>query len=75
MVAILVMCLLLFFQFIMAAEFHWADYFIMTLMLLASMATGAYFARYGMKSRTVEEYLLAGRKMHVVPVAFSTFVT
>ena len=57
------------------AQFQWVDYLVMAIMLLASMATGIYFACIDRKQGGVEEYLMAGRRMNIFPVAFSTFVT
>ncbi|GIX67599.1 putative sodium-dependent multivitamin transporter [Caerostris darwini] len=47
------------------------DYVIFTFMLLVSASIGVYFRFSGGKQQTTDEYLLAGRDMGVLPVAFS----
>ncbi|GBN55395.1 Putative sodium-dependent multivitamin transporter [Araneus ventricosus] len=48
-----------------------ADYILFTLMLLVSAAIGLYFRFSGGKQKTMNEYLLAGKNMPILPVAFS----
>ncbi|GJQ70612.1 hypothetical protein Trydic_g23005 [Trypoxylus dichotomus] len=47
------------------------DYVIMVLVLLISACIGVYYRFTGGKQKTVKEYLLADKNMHVLPVAFS----
>ncbi|XP_076461797.1 sodium-coupled monocarboxylate transporter 1-like [Babylonia areolata] len=54
---------------------HWADYVVTVVCLIVALGIGLFFAlcRGGQKTR--EEYLLGGRRMGVVPVCLSLFVT
>ncbi|KFM59742.1 Sodium-coupled monocarboxylate transporter 1, partial [Stegodyphus mimosarum] len=47
------------------------DYILFALMLLISAAIGIYFRFSGGKQKTTDEYLLAGKNMAILPVAFS----
>ena len=55
--------------------FHWADYVVFLGMMLLSCGFGIY---HGIKDRnksSVEEFLVGGRKMHVLPVSVSVYVS
>ncbi|XP_059148635.1 sodium-coupled monocarboxylate transporter 2-like [Physella acuta] len=52
-----------------------ADYVVCVVVLLIPMAIGILFAVKDAKKATREEYLFGGRRMSVVPVALSLFVT
>ncbi|CAL1269236.1 unnamed protein product [Larinioides sclopetarius] len=51
-----------------------ADYIIVTAMLLVSAGIGIFF-QFKNKKKTNEEYLLAGKDMSILPVAFSLMAT
>ncbi|CAG5121721.1 unnamed protein product [Candidula unifasciata] len=51
------------------------DYVVTTLMLLFPLGIGVYFAVKDSKNATRDEYLLGGRRMSMLPVALSMFVT
>lgn len=48
----------------------WIDYTLFILLFVLSGAIGIYFGCFG-KQQTVVDYLLAGKKMKVFPVAMS----
>ncbi|CAL1301301.1 unnamed protein product [Larinioides sclopetarius] len=48
-----------------------ADYILFILMLLVSAGIGLYFKFSGGKQTTTDEFLLAGKNMSILPVAFS----
>lgn len=56
-------------------QFHVADYVMFSALLLVSMGIGIYHAIAGSKQKTTSEYLLANRKMSVLPVSLSYVVT
>ncbi|GFT24651.1 putative sodium-dependent multivitamin transporter [Nephila pilipes] len=47
------------------------DYIIFACMLMVSAGIGVYFRFSGGKQKTTDEYLLAGKDMSILPVAFS----
>lgn len=51
------------------------DYFFFSVMLLISAGIGVYFRFAGGKQQTTEEFLLAGKNMPILPVAFSVMAT
>lgn len=51
--------------------FHWADYAVFGATLAISASIGIYFAIKNRNKNTTDEYLLAGRSMHPIPVAMS----
>ena len=55
--------------------FHTADYIVCSLTLAASAAIGLFYAIKDRKRTTTDEYLLAGRGMHPLPVAMSLVST
>lgn len=59
-----------------APRFHVADYIVFIITLLASAFIGLYFA-FSRKARsnTLEDYLLGGRGMGLLPVAISMCVS
>ncbi len=50
-----------------SASFEWYDYLIFSLTLAVSLGVGFYFATCGGKQKTLNEYLLANRKMAAFP--------
>ena len=60
----------------MARALHWIDYIVFGLTIMFSIAVGIYYAAKERKMQNkTEEYLLAGRKMGVLPVALSIHVS
>lgn len=55
----------------MADEFHWADYLVFSISLALSLGIGVYFACFGSKQKTTDDFLLGGRDMNFVPVSLS----
>nr|XP_015839654.1 PREDICTED: sodium-coupled monocarboxylate transporter 1-like isoform X2 [Tribolium castaneum] len=55
--------------------FFWYDYLIFIIVLSASALIGVYYGFFGSKQKTVNEYLLGGKKMSVFPVAVSLAVS
>nr|XP_014089687.1 putative sodium-dependent multivitamin transporter [Bactrocera oleae] len=53
------------------ATFGALDYAIVVLVLIISAGIGVYYRVTGGKQNTTKEYLLAGRQMSILPVAFS----
>nr|XP_022915688.1 sodium-coupled monocarboxylate transporter 1-like [Onthophagus taurus] len=51
--------------------FSWYDYSLFAFMLLGSVFLGIYFGCFGSKQSTANEYLMADKKMKVLPVALS----
>ena len=56
-------------------SFHWADYLVFALTLLLSATIGVFYAYRDRRRTTVEEYMMAGRKMPILPVTVSMFVS
>ncbi|CAL1266292.1 unnamed protein product [Larinioides sclopetarius] len=52
-----------------------SDYVVIALVLAVSASIGLYFRFTGGRQKTLEEFLLAGRNMAVLPVAFSLLAT
>lgn len=53
------------------ASFGALDYGIVAIVLIVSAGIGIYYRLTGGKQKTTKEYLLAGRQMSILPVAFS----
>lgn len=52
-------------------KFIWSDYTCFVLMLMVCVVIGIYFGFIEKKENTEDEYLVGGRKMPIIPVAFS----
>lgn len=52
-------------------RFAWSDYMVFVLMLMVCIVIGIYFGFIEKKEYTEDEYLIGGRNMPVIPVAFS----
>ena len=52
-------------------KFHWADYLIFSLSLAMSLAIGVYISFRDRHRSNTEEFLMGGRSMNFLPVAFS----
>ena len=56
-------------------ELYTADYIIFALSIVASFGIGVYYACRKDKNKSTEDYLVASRKMNVIPVAISLLVS
>lgn len=54
---------------------HWADYLILIALVAVSMAIGLYHALSGGRQRTTQEFIMADRKLRVLPTMLSLFVS
>ncbi|XP_050316643.1 sodium-coupled monocarboxylate transporter 1-like [Bactrocera neohumeralis] len=52
-------------------SFGTIDYVVFVLMLSASLIIGIYFGFFGHGADNTDEYLLGGRRMKIIPIAFS----
>ena len=52
-------------------RFSWSDYTCFVMMLLVCIVIGIYFGFFEKKQNTEDEYLVGGRNMPIIPVAFS----
>lgn len=52
-------------------NFSWSDYACFVMMLLVCVVIGIYFGFFEKKEKTEDEYLVGGRQMPIIPVAFS----
>ena len=55
----------------MADSLHWADYFIFVLFLSISLGIGVFHALTGGRQRTTSEFIMANRKLKVLPTVLS----
>ena len=55
-------------------RFHWADYLVFGVVMGISALVGVYFGIKDRRKMSTEQFLMAGRNMHVLPVAASFFV-
>uniref|UniRef100_A0A1Y1MZP1 Sodium-coupled monocarboxylate transporter 1 n=4 Tax=Photinus pyralis TaxID=7054 RepID=A0A1Y1MZP1_PHOPY len=51
--------------------FSWLDYAVFGVMLSVSGIIGIFFGCFGTKQNSTDEYLLGGRKLHILPVSMS----
>lgn len=54
-----------------SAHFKVFDYFVLIALLLVSLVIGIYFGYFDKSEKTLEEYLLGGRRMQSIPIAIS----
>ena len=57
----------------MKNRFHWADYLVFAVMLVASLGIGLWHAWKGKRKKTTEEYLMGGRELQVNPFKLKLF--
>ncbi len=55
--------------------FHWFDYLVFAASLAIGAVIGLYYACTGSKQKTVEDFLMGGRQLGVVPIALSIQAT
>ena len=53
----------------------WLDYVVLAVFLAISLGIGIYHALSGGRQRTTEEFILANRRLGVIPTALSFFVS
>ena len=51
---------------------HWADYFVIVLVLIGSVGIGIFHSR---KQKSTEQYLMANRKVPIIPAAASLMIS
>ncbi len=58
-------------------RFHWADYLVLGISLFLSCTVGVYYGIMDQKKKknTTEDFLMAGRKMAILPVSISMIAT
>ncbi|KAK2185121.1 hypothetical protein NP493_246g03040 [Ridgeia piscesae] len=56
-------------------RFHWADYVVFSLTVAVSTAIGLYHGFTRRKNAGIDVYLMAGRRMPVLPVSLSHYVS
>ncbi|XP_076439018.1 sodium-coupled monocarboxylate transporter 2-like [Babylonia areolata] len=54
---------------------HWADYVVIVVCLLVALGIGVFFALFRGGQNTREAYLMGNRRMGLVPVALSLFIS
>ena len=54
---------------------HWADYVIFSLFLCISLGIGFFYACTGGRQRTTKEFIMADRKLNIVPTMLSLLVS
>ncbi len=52
---------------------NWYEYLIFGGVLASSMGIGIYYGCFGTKSKTNEEFLMAGRSMSILPVSIVSY--
>ena len=57
------------------ASLHWLDVFILGIFLLISIGIGVYHALTGGRQRTTAEFIMANRKLQVIPTVISMMVS
>ena len=50
---------------------HWLDYLIFVAFILASLGIGVYHSCTGGKQRTTQEFIMADRKLNIIPTMLS----
>jgi len=59
----------------MKSNLHWADYLILVGSLVISLAIGIYHSLTGGRQKTIAEFIMANRRLKVIPTAISLCVT
>ena len=59
----------------MEQSLKWADYLVLAAFLIISLGIGVYHALTGGKQRTTNEFIMADRKLGVIPTAISMLVS
>jgi|SRR6218665_153958 len=59
----------------MASHLHWADYLIIAIFFVISLAIGVYHLLTGGKQTTVDEFIMGDRRLKVIPTAISLLVS
>jgi Na+/proline symporter len=53
------------------ASMHWIDYVIFVAFLASSLGIGVYHSVTGGRQKTTQEFIMANRKLHVIPTVLS----
>ena len=56
-------------------RFHWADYVVYSLAVAGSTAIGLYHGFTRRKNAGIDDYLMAGRRMPILPVSLSQYMS
>ena len=56
-------------------RFHWADYVVFSLAVAGSTAIGLYHGFTRRQNAGIDDYLMAGRRMSVLPVSVSLYMS
>src|ERR1700733_2823753 len=59
----------------MESHLHWADYLILAGFLVISLAIGIYHSLTGGRQKTTNEFIMANRRLSVIPTAISLLVS
>jgi len=54
---------------------EWPDYLVLAAFLVISLGIGVYHALTGGRQRTIEEFIMANRRLAVIPTALSFFAS
>ena len=54
---------------------HWVDYALFAGFLVISLGVGLYHAVIGDRQKTIQEFIMANRKLKVVPTVISTLAS
>jgi len=59
----------------MESHLHWADYLVLVVFLAISLGIGVYHSLTGGRQKTVAEFIMANRRLKVIPTTISLLVT
>jgi len=59
----------------MASRLHWTDYLILVVFLAISLGIGVYHSLTGGRQKTTAEFIMANRRLKVIPTAISVLLT
>jgi len=59
----------------MESHLHWADYLILVAFLVISLGIGIYHSLTGGRQRTIAEFIMANRRLKVIPTSISLLVS
>ena len=59
----------------MESLLHWADYLILVVFLVISLAIGIYHSLTGGRQKTTAEFIMGNRRLKVIPTAISLLVS
>jgi Na+/proline symporter len=59
----------------MSSALQWPDYVVLAAFLLISLGIGFYHSVTGGRQKTTQEFIMANRKLSILPTAISMFVS